>query len=153
MDNSGIIKKPRGPRHQSHGPDGAEIALTILRQWPSPPCCTHGFPATVSPPRFHHRAALRPPPLPAIQGAHPRLWSLLSSSSARHRHCATIFIAIEPPHSAAPAPSELPVTTPSTASLCTTFLHRELSTTTLGRRPRRRSPLADCTSPQSSSFQ
>jgi hypothetical protein len=143
-----------GPGHQSHGPDGAQIALTALRQWLLLPCRTHGSPATVSPPPVSPSCC----PLSTASGSYvgrpppPPPWSVLSSSSACHPQCATISATIEPLHSAAPDPSELPITTPSTVLPCTTFLDQELSITTPRRLPHHRSPLADHTSPWSSSF-
>jgi hypothetical protein len=101
------------------------------RPRPPPTCHAHGFLPPFLRPRFHRRAALRPPPLPTIKGAHPPPWSTLSSSSAfrppLHRHSR---------HRRATADSLLrPLSdrfdhAPSTAPPCTTSPYPETSTTT-----------------------
>jgi hypothetical protein len=109
LDNLGIIKKNHvGPGRQSHGPDGAQTALTVLIQWMLLPCYAHGFPAAISPPSVS--PSHRPPSTASGSyiGHRPPPWSLLSSSSARHPHCAAISTTIEPAHSTTPPPLNSP---------------------------------------------
>jgi hypothetical protein len=141
--------KPRGPRVSVSQTNGAQATLTTFRQQPPLPCpcpwprrrrfLTHRFPAATLPSSTASSGYKGRPPAP---------WSTLSSSSAfrpplhgHSRRCrATVDSPLQPL-------SDRFDHTPSTAPLCTTSPHRELSTTTPGRRPHRRSPLADRTSP------
>jgi hypothetical protein len=97
-----------GPSRLSHGPDGAQTAPTVLIQWMSLPCCAHGFPAAISlPPVSPSR---RPPSTASGSyiGHPPPPWSLVSSSSTCHPHCAAISATVEPPHSTTPPPLNSP---------------------------------------------
>jgi hypothetical protein len=152
LDNLGIIKKPRGPRpsvsRTRRRLDHADRPQTsTATTMPHPRLPRHRFPApgfAAAPPFVHHLWPLYRAPTP-----HRGASFLPPPPVARY---ATISATVEPPRSTTPAPSELPVTAPSTAPPCTTFPHRELSTTNPGRRPHHRSLLADHTSPWSSSF-
>jgi hypothetical protein len=116
LDNSGIIKKPRGPlvsvsRSEAQA-DCIWTALTAFKQQPPPPPCPrpwlrcHRFPAH----RFPPPRRRRPPPL---KEGTPPCGEPLSSSSAHCRHCAII----ELPQNTTRSPSKLPITAPSSAPM------------------------------------
>jgi hypothetical protein len=144
-----------GPKCQSLGPTVPRPRRLLSDSGRCRLACAHGLVAAVSPPTVspppHHR---RPPPLAAIKGAHPHrgapfLPPPLFTPPPLHRRSHRRRAAVDSPLRPL---SDRFNHAPSTVPSCTTSSHPELSTTTHGRRPHRRSPLADHTSPSSSFF-
>jgi hypothetical protein len=137
---------PRALRHRV--PPSHTVSHRPSPQTVPPPPFPSGRPHITTELILPVRTPLFQPPVGcAVLPSHP---SALALPPPLHRLVPLPMIhRVAPP----PTPSEVPVAAMSTMPPCTTFLHREPSTIAPGRRPHHRSPPADRTLPQSSSFQ